>query len=102
MIDGPHITGSNPVTCAKKGSRACASRRRLSGVTVAMKSDGARATARAPADFIATVTPERRRRDAHALLPFFAQVTGFEPVMWGPSIIGYGRYHYVYDSGREG
>ncbi len=55
-----------------------------------------------PAAFIATVEPERRRRDAQTLLPFFSDVTGFDPVMWGPSIIGYGRYHYRYDSGREG
>lgn len=55
-----------------------------------------------PADFIASVEPERRREDARALLAFFNKVTGLKPVMWGPSIIGYGRYYYKYDSGREG
>lgn len=55
-----------------------------------------------PADFITGVQPERRRRDAQTLLPFFREVTGFAPRMWGPSIIGYGRYHYVYQTGREG
>ena len=59
-------------------------------------------TSQNPADFIAGVTPERRRLDAETLLPFFAGVTGFVPRMWGPSIIGYGRYHYTYESGREG
>lgn len=55
-----------------------------------------------PEDYIASVTPERRRAEGEILLRLFAGVTGFEPRMWGASIIGYGRYHYVYDSGREG
>ena len=36
------------------------------------------------------------------LLEFFGHVTGFNPVMWGDSMVGYGRYHYRYASGREG
>lgn len=55
-----------------------------------------------PAAFLSQVEPDRRREDGQVLLSLFQQVTGFDPVMWGPSIIGYGRYHYVYDSGREG
>ncbi|MEO0371405.1 MAG: DUF1801 domain-containing protein [Pseudomonadota bacterium] len=55
-----------------------------------------------PAAFIASVDHPRRRADAQVLLPFFQKVTGFEPVMWGTSMIGYGLYHYRYDSGREG
>ncbi len=55
-----------------------------------------------PKDFIAGVEPERRREDGMALLEFFNKVTGLKPKMWGPSIIGYGRYHYKYESGREG
>lgn len=55
-----------------------------------------------PEDFIRTVEPPRRREDGLVLLDLFQRVTGYEPVMWGPSIIGYGRYHYRYDSGREG
>lgn len=53
-------------------------------------------------DFLAAVMPERRAVQARVLEKLFRKVTGFEPVMWGPSIIGYGRYHYIYDSGREG
>ena len=60
------------------------------------------ATPIAPQDFLAGVEPARRRADGETLLQFFSDLTGFEPVMWGPSIIGYGRYHYKYDSGREG
>ncbi len=52
--------------------------------------------------FIASVENERRRADAENLLTLFGRVTKLQPKMWGPSIIGYGRYEYRYDSGREG
>ncbi|MBX7496451.1 DUF1801 domain-containing protein [Qipengyuania sp. 6B39] len=55
-----------------------------------------------PADFIAGVEPERKREEAKVLDALFRKVTGEKPRMWGPSIIGYGQYHYRYDSGREG
>ncbi len=54
------------------------------------------------AAFIAGVEHATRRADAQRLDALFRRVTGWRPVMWGPSIIGYGSYHYVYDSGREG
>lgn len=52
--------------------------------------------------FLNTVEPARRQADSFALLNIFQEVTGYAPRMWGPSIIGFGRYHYVYESGREG
>ena len=52
--------------------------------------------------FIETIDHERRRDEARQLDSLFRRVTGQQPVMWGPSIIGYGQYHYKYDSGREG
>jgi hypothetical protein len=52
--------------------------------------------------FIAAVENDTRRADAETLLSLYADATGMEPAMWGPSIIGYGSYHYKYDSGREG
>ena len=55
-----------------------------------------------PADFIATVEHPVRRKDAEVLLELFERITGWEPRMWGPAIIGFGEYHYKYDSGREG
>ncbi len=55
-----------------------------------------------PEMFLGGVVPERRREDGFALLALFGRVTGFDPVMWGPSIVGFGQYHYRYDSGREG
>lgn len=53
-------------------------------------------------DFINSVEDEQKRKDSHFLLEIFKSITGEEPVMWGPSIIGFGEYHYTYDSGREG
>lgn len=55
-----------------------------------------------PVDFIAAVESEKKRADAEALLALFNRVTGLKPQMWGASLIGYGRYHYKYESGREG
>lgn len=52
--------------------------------------------------FINAVDHPRRREDAHILLELLQRVTGEEPVMWGPSIVGYGSYHYRYASGQEG
>lgn len=52
--------------------------------------------------FLEGVEPRRRFEDGLRLDELFRDVTGFEPRMWGPSIVGYGRYHYVYASGREG
>lgn len=52
--------------------------------------------------FVNGLDDERRRREATALIAMMKKVTGENPVMWGPSIIGFGRYHYKYASGREG
>ena len=45
---------------------------------------------------------EQKRKDSKVLVELMTRVTGFNPVMWGPSIIGFGEYHYVYESGHEG
>ena len=52
--------------------------------------------------FIAAVEDPRRRDDAAAATALLGQATGLAPTMWGPSIIGFGHYHYRYDSGHEG
>lgn len=53
--------------------------------------------------FLAAVdTSDVRRNDARTLLKIMQEETGQEPRMWGPSIIGFGQYHYKYASGREG
>ncbi|SFG48472.1 DUF1801 domain-containing protein [Sporolactobacillus nakayamae] len=53
-------------------------------------------------DFVETVERPEKREDAYLLLDLFTEVTGFEAKMWGPSIIGFGSYHYKYASGHEG
>ena len=53
-------------------------------------------------EFIDSIDHARKREEAHQLDAIFRRVTLEEPVMWGPSMIGYGSYHYKYDSGREG
>lgn len=52
--------------------------------------------------FIAAVPDARRRAEAKQLLKVFRAATGKRPVMWGPTIVGYGSYHYKYASGHEG
>ncbi|WP_299924900.1 DUF1801 domain-containing protein [uncultured Pelagimonas sp.] len=53
-------------------------------------------------DYLSSVAPDRRKADALVLDEVFQKATGWQPRMWGESIVGYGSYHYVYDSGREG
>lgn len=54
-------------------------------------------------DFINQFTDnEQKRADSYALIKLMQQVSGFAPTMWGPSIIGFGKYHYKYKSGHEG
>ena len=59
-------------------------------------------TKQSVAQFLNGVEDEQKRREAKAIDKLFRQVTGVKPTMWGPSIVGYGMYHYKYDSGREG
>ena len=59
-------------------------------------------TAVSVADFIAAVEDPKRRADAEAACALLAEATGEPPVMWGPSIVGFGAYHYRYASGHEG
>ncbi len=53
-------------------------------------------------EFIEAVDNPRKREDAYRLLDLFTETTGFPAKMWGPSIIGFGSYHYKYASGHEG
>lgn len=52
--------------------------------------------------FLHTIADDKKRQDSLAILELMKQVTGWEPQMWGDSIVGFGRYHYRYASGREG
>jgi len=53
-------------------------------------------------DFIDTVDNETKRDDSRELVSIITAVTGLEAKMWGPAIVGFGSYHYKYESGREG
>lgn len=53
-------------------------------------------------EFIESVDSPKKREDAYKLLDIFTETTGFEAKMWGPSIIGFGSYHYKYKTGHEG
>ena len=59
-------------------------------------------TSAAVSTFIDAVADERQREDARAILAMMQRLSGHPPKMWGPSIIGFGNYHYKYESGREG
>ncbi len=52
--------------------------------------------------FLQSVDGEQKRRDARDILALMKEVTGKRPRMWGTSIVGFGSYHYKYQSGREG
>ena len=53
-------------------------------------------------EFIENVDNPKKREDAYKLIDIFTETTGYEAKMWGPSIIGFGSYHYKYESGHEG
>lgn len=52
--------------------------------------------------YLNTIEPQKRREDSFAILALMQEVSGEEPQMWGDKIVGFGRYHYKYASGREG
>ncbi|GAB3314092.1 hypothetical protein GCM10027299_01830 [Larkinella ripae] len=59
-------------------------------------------TATSVTDFLDAVADEKKRTDCFRLAALLNEQTGFEPVLWGSSIVGFGSYHYRYESGREG
>ncbi len=67
-----------------------------------MSENKTRATDIDPRSFVEAIEHPIRRADGLELLDLFSDVTGWQAQMWGPTIIGFGSYHYVYDSGREG
>ncbi|KAA1038427.1 DUF1801 domain-containing protein [Macrococcus equipercicus] len=52
--------------------------------------------------FISQMTDVKRKKDAYQLLKIFEQASGFEPRMWGPSMVGFGKYHYMIEEKFEG
>lgn len=60
-----------------------------------------KATKESVEDFLTRVEPEQKRRDGFTLLELFKKVTGEKPVMWGPTMIGFGVYHYKSERSRQ-
>ncbi len=67
-----------------------------------MAENKTRETDSSVSQFIDNVDHPTRKSDALVLIELFKDITGYSPKMWGPTIIGFGQYHYIYDSGREG
>ena len=67
-----------------------------------MNANKTQPTNRSVQDYIESIANEERKQDAKELLGIMQSVTGAKPVLWGPSIVGFGSYHYVYATGREG
>lgn len=67
-----------------------------------MAENKTQATKASVEDYLVAITDDSRRADCEALTKLMRKVTGKPPVMWGPSIVGFDQYHYIYDSGREG
>ncbi len=53
-------------------------------------------------DFLQTVENEQKRKDSYELIALMEKITGEKAKMWGPTIVGFGNYHYKYKSGHEG
>ena len=60
------------------------------------------ATGTSVENFINSVDQERKRKDSWDLLALMSEITGSEAKIWGSSMVGFGQYHYRYESGREG
>src|SRR3954465_2281173 len=60
------------------------------------------ATTAAVSTFIDKIEDEQKRDDAYAIITIMQEASGFDPVMWGSSIVGFGTHHYKYASGHEG
>ncbi|MBP6300006.1 MAG: DUF1801 domain-containing protein [Arenimonas sp.] len=67
-----------------------------------MTENKTQATTASVDDYIAAIADELKRKDTQTLLDLLKKITGDTPVLWGDGIIGFGSYHYQYESGREG
>jgi hypothetical protein len=66
------------------------------------KANKTQAETKSVAAYLAEVEPAGRASEGQVLVDLFTRVTGQPPILWGPSIIGFGSYHYRYESGHEG
>jgi hypothetical protein len=84
------------------GERTTADKRSGLCKTSVMAENKTQATGASVDEFLAAVEHPIRHRDGLRLLELMRDITGEEPEMWGPTIVGFGQYHYKYESGREG
>ena len=74
----------------------------MQGESLTMADNKTKPTKVTVASYIGSLPDEVRRAEARQVVGLMQDVSGEKPAMWGPSIIGFGTHHYVYDSGREG
>jgi hypothetical protein len=86
----------SPAAAASRGARAKKS------TSVKKNTNKTQLTDDSVEEYLSAITDEARRKDCQALTKLMAGVTRQPPRMWGKSIVGFGSYHYKYDSGREG
>ena len=67
-----------------------------------MAANKTKATTASVKSYLAAIKDPKRRKDCEALAALMSKATKFPPQMWGSSIVGFGSYHYKYESGREG
>ena len=67
-----------------------------------MADNKTKVTSASVTEFIKSIDDKQKRGDARKVAGMMRRATGKRAKMWGPSIVGYGTYHYKYDSGREG
>ena len=67
-----------------------------------MAENQTKATKESVSKFIDAIPDATRKADAKTLIAMMQKITKEKPTMWGPAIVGFGSYHYVYDTGREG
>ncbi|WP_291722756.1 DUF1801 domain-containing protein [Bernardetia sp.] len=67
-----------------------------------MSENKTKPTQKSVEEFLNSIENEQRKKDAFEVLELMKSVTGLEPKMWSDSMVGFGSYHYKYESGREG
>lgn len=99
MATTPRKTTAKKTAAHQAPARKAAPKKSPAKKAAANKTQATKANA---TEFVSTIADAGARADAEALLTLMRKVTGQEPVMWGPSMVGFGRYSYTYASGRGG
>ena len=97
-------TTTKKATARKAAAKKAPGKKTAAKKAPAKKTTGnkTQATAASATAFVAAIADAGVRGDSEALLQLMRKATGQEPVMWGPAMVGFGRYSYTYDTGRSG